>query len=69
MNIPVSVALASVVNTALQLVVSFGVTITDSQNAAITGLVNSILVLLGVLEHYRIKANGGTPPGTHPPAA
>jgi len=61
MNIPVSAAIFGVVNTTLQLVVSFGVSITDSQNAAITGLVNSVLVLVGVVEHFRIKANGQKP--------
>lgn len=67
MNIPLSVALASVVNTVLQLVVSFGVNITDTQNASITGLVNALLVMLGVIEHYRIKnGSGKTPP---PPGA
>ena len=60
-NVPITAAITGVLNTALQLVISFGVTITDSQNAAITGLVNSVLVLVGVIEHYRIKANGSTP--------
>ncbi len=67
-NVPVSAAIVGVVNTLLQLVVSFGVSVTDSQNAAITGLVNSLLVLAGVVEHYRIR-NGAKPtPPTPPPA-
>lgn len=62
MNIPIFTAISGVVNTTLQLVVSFGVSITDSQNAAITGLVNAVLVLGGVVAHFRIKANGPTTP-------
>ena len=60
-NVPVAAAVTGVLNTALQLVVSFGVNITDSQNAAITGLVNSVIVLVGIVEHFRIKANGTKP--------
>lgn len=68
MNVAVSAAVLGVVNTLLQLIVSFGVNITDAQNAAITGLVNSVLVLAAIVEHYRIKANGtATPP--KPPGA
>jgi len=60
MNIPISAAILGLTNTVLQLVVSFGVSITDAQNAAITGLVNSVLVLGALVEHYRIK-NGAKP--------
>ena len=60
MNIPISAAILGLTNTVLQLVVSFGVSITAAQNAAITGLVNSVLVLGALVEHYRIK-NGAKP--------
>ena len=63
MNIPIYAAITGVVNTVLQLVVSFGVPITDSQNAAITGLVNALLALGGVVAHFWIKANGTKPGG------
>lgn len=57
MNVPLSAAIVGVDNTVLQLVVSFGVGVTDAQNAAITGLVNALLVLGGIVEHYRIRAS------------
>lgn len=42
---PLQASISGVVNSALQLVESFGVTVTTSQNAAITVAVNSLLVL------------------------
>lgn len=67
MNIPIYAAITGVVNTVLQLVVTFGVNITPSQNAAITGLVNALLGLGGVLAHFWIKSNGtSTPPKPGP---
>lgn len=64
MNVALSAALVAVLNTALQLVVSFGVNLSDTQNAAITGLVNALLVLGGAFEHLRISRKAAqTPPG------
>lgn len=63
MNVALSAALVAVLNTALQLVISFGVNLTETQNASITALVNALLVLAGVVEHLRIqKANAVAPP-------
>lgn len=62
MNVALSAALVAVLNTALQLVVSFGVNLTDRQNAAITGLVNALLVLGGAFEHLRISRKAQASP-------
>lgn len=68
--LPVSAAVVAFVNTALQLIVSFGLDLTTYQQAAITTTVNSFVLLVLSLSHaYRAHLadserwshlNGGT---------
>jgi hypothetical protein len=60
---PFNVAVVALANAAMQLVVSFGVSLTDAQNAAITGLVNALLLVGALFVH-----TGSTPPPPAPPA-
>lgn len=49
MTATVTSSILGLVNAALQLVVSFGVNVSDSQNAAITGLVNAALIVIALV--------------------
>ena len=51
----ITTAIMGVTNAVLQLVIAFGVTVSDAQNAAITGVVNAILVAVAVLWDQRRK--------------
>jgi hypothetical protein len=46
-------ALVALVNASLQVVVAFGVSVSDAQNVAITAVTNSLLVVLSVLAANR----------------
>jgi hypothetical protein len=55
-------AITGLVNAALQLVIAFGVSITDAQNAAITVFVNAALVVVAlVLDHKTTVTSPPTP--------
>lgn len=58
---PIHAALVGLTNATLQLVVSFGVNVSTNQDAAITVMVNSFLVLLALV--WRANGFHKTPPG------
>ena len=55
-------AVVAFVNAVLSAVVQFGVSLTDTQIASITGLVNAGLVLGAIALAYRRKTNGAAKP-------
>lgn len=64
MNATLPALILGFVNAVLQMVVAFGVTISDQQNAAITAVVNAALVL-GVSLYHLLKAER-QPPAVNP---
>lgn len=67
MQATISAAVLGLANAVLQTVAAFGVSLSDNQNAAITGLLNAVLVF-GFLawDLYRKTPAAPSPP---PPAA
>jgi hypothetical protein len=61
MSGPLHAGIVGFVNALLQLVVSFGVNVTANQDASITVVVNSLLVLTAVL--WRVNGGHKNAPG------
>lgn len=68
MTATISAAVLGLVNAALQVVVAFGVNLTDNQNAAITALVNAVLIV-SALVYELVRKQSPAAPAAPPPAA
>jgi len=55
-------AVMGLVNAALQLVIAFGVSITDTQNVAITAFANAVLVIVALVLDKKTTLTTPTPP-------
>jgi len=58
----ITAAVMGLVNAALQLLIAFGVTISDSQNVAITAFVNALLVIVALVLDKKTTLTTPTPP-------
>lgn len=67
MTATISAAVLGLVNAALQVVVAFGVNLTDNQNAAITALVNAVLIVSALVYELVRKQSPAAPAA--PPTA
>ena len=67
MTATISAAVLGLVNAALQVVVAFGVNLTDNQNAAITALVNAVLIV-SALVYELVRKQSPVAPAAPPTA-
>lgn len=68
MTATISAAVLGLTNAILQVVISFGVNVSDTQNAAITALVNALLVFSALVWELRSKRSPVPPTPVPPPA-
>ena len=58
----ITAAVMGLVNAALQLLIAFGVSISDTQNVAITAFVNALLVIVALVLDKKTTLTTPTPP-------